>query len=266
MKKIFKLWLLIVALLLSLLLWSCNTEVSQQPIDNSEDPTSNPSVDENSTQKESEEAKYAWKSEYKISELEAAIIESKAEPLKKHEGVKDDGTFESGVSGEKMPVEYLSRADESLDGKSIKLDFSGLKDTIVVLYDATDTQEERTVVMTSSVMLVLKTNFVKVENFKEKLSEPMTVEVLSSKIIHKTDDHSYCLQYYSIFKQGGVIEELPELDYDSDVYYAFYNREEFEIFSDKMWEQIYPDEDVPVGDLFKRTYERFGVSELVFGE
>jgi hypothetical protein len=115
----------------------------------------------------------------------------------------------------------------------------------------------------------LKTSFQTPEWFAYDLYEPITTKVISSKIIHKTDDHGYCLQSYNIFKilnQEGVIEELPELDYDSDVYYAFYNGEEFEIFSDKMWERIYPDEDVPVGELFKRTYERFGVSELIFGE
>ena len=210
-----------------------------------------------------------WRDGFTITNLVNAIIESSADPISERPDVDEDGTFDLQAPGGKTPLEYLRRADESINGESLTVALAGLEDTIIVYYRADDPSNERTVIITPSVMLVLKTSFQTPEWFAYDLYEPITPKVISSKIIHKTDDHGYCLQSYNIFKiinQEGVIEELPELDYDSDVYYAFYNGEEFEIFSDKMWERIYPDEDVPVGELFKRTYERFGVSELIFGE
>jgi hypothetical protein len=120
-------------------------------------------------------------------------------------------------------------------------------------------------------MLVLESNYGSAENFVANTASATSFKVVSSKIISKGSDYYYCLQPYYIFNgsEDTFVEENPELadlelDFESDAYYAFYTENGFEYFSDNMWDKIYGEEE-PVSDMFERTYERFGVKDLIFG-
>ena len=288
MKKFSVLCLILVLCMLC----SCNAQKEVEQPNNSDESVAK-TVESNESNLPTSEAtepkaEYEWKDEYTIVELVAAINESSLEPLEEKPGPNEDGTIDSETPGTPYPVKYLRRADESLCGKTLTLTLAGkwefssdtgpkgetitwTSGTIVVFYEKNDTRDEKTVVITPDVMLVLESNYGSAENFVANTASAASFKVLASKIISQGSDYLYCLQPYDIFEAGkwAFVEENPELadlelDFESDAYYAFYTENGFEYFSDNMWNKIYG-EDEPVSYMFKRTYERFGVKELIFG-
>ena len=282
--------LCLILMLMLCMLCSCNAQKEvEQP--NSSDESVADTQGSNESNLPTDEAaepktEYEWKDEYTIVELVTAINESSLDPLEERPGLNEDGSIDPTTPGTPDPVEYLRRADESLCTKILTLSLAGKWEvsfeggasgetvtstygTIVVFYERTEARAERTVVITPDVMLVLQSNYGSAENFVANTASSASFKVLSSKIIGS--DYHYCLQPYDIFEAGkwAFIEENPELadlelDFESDAYYAFYTENGFEYFSDNMWNKIYGEEE-PVSDMFERTYERFGVKELIFG-